>query len=235
VRPLRAEGSRFELPLWRLPREFGRARVPVWSDELGAIPEHELAPRALLMTALVRMSMCDLFIHGTGGGVYDRITELWLDAWLPGTRLAPTAVVTATRRLPFDLRVRTPEEIAHAAWRSHHALHSPAMLGDAAAEGRRRELVTTIKTARARGRDPRDAFDALHRFLDDVRARRPGPLATVQQEAAQARADEDLARVVHDRTWPFPLYGPGTMDDLKREIDGEFGLGAGHRTGAARS
>jgi hypothetical protein len=124
VRPLRVEGARVELPLWWMPGRVGRARRAVWSDELAALKVDELAPRALAMTALVRKELCDLFIHGTGGGVYDRITDLWLGEWLGGGALAPTAVVTATRHLPFDVRVRRPEEIARASelFEQHAAL-----------------------------------------------------------------------------------------------------------------
>ena len=56
-----------------------------------------LMPRALLLTALVRLGMCDLFIHGTGGLIYDRVTEQWFADWLGQAEgsIAPMIGVTA--------------------------------------------------------------------------------------------------------------------------------------------
>src|SRR6185295_16354495 len=84
VRPLIEEPGRTELPLWRMPDQQGRPRLPVFASDLPGLDPSRLAPRALLMTALVRLEACYLFIHGTGGGQYDRITEAWLSGWLPG-------------------------------------------------------------------------------------------------------------------------------------------------------
>jgi hypothetical protein len=223
VRALRVEGARVELPLWRMPGTVGRARRAVWSDELAGVKLEELAPRALLMTAVVRSSLCDLFIHGTGGGVYDRITERWFAEWMPDVSLAPTGVVTATRRLPFDVKVRTPEEIARARWRAHAARHSPGVLGDEAGEARRRALVEGVRTARARGVPVRGEFEALHRFLAEQRARHGERVRELEREAEEAARDVAVAGVVHERAWPFPLYPKEVLDGLKAEVDRAVG------------
>jgi hypothetical protein len=223
VRALRVEGSRVELPLWRMPGTAGRPRRAVWSDELAGVRVEELAPRALAMTAVARMALCDLFIHGTGGGVYDRITEAWVGEWLGGRTLAPTAVVTATRRLPFDVEVRTPEEIARARWRAHAARHSPGVLGDEAGEARRRTLVEGVRTARARGVPVRGEFEALHHFLAEQRARHGERVRELQREAEGAARDVAVAGVVHERAWPFPLYPKDVLDGLKAEVERAVG------------
>jgi hypothetical protein len=219
VRPLRVEGGRVELPLWRMPRGLGGTRRPVWSDELASLKLEDLAPRALAMTAALRLGECDLFIHGTGGGVYDRITELWVADWFTkGGAIAPTGVVTATRHLRFDIKVRTPAEIARAQWTAHAARHSPGVLGDEGGEAKRRELVKAVKTARARGESPRVAFEALHAFLDHERRAHAGRLENLDRAAADAAGDSDVARVVYERGWPFPLYPRNVLDDLAREV-----------------
>ena len=48
------------------------------------------------MTGMARLAACDLFVHGTGGGIYDTITEAWFREWL-GVELAPTIAVTRMR------------------------------------------------------------------------------------------------------------------------------------------
>jgi len=223
VRPLSVEGSRVELPLWRL-EGAGKPRRPVWSDELDGLKVEELSPRALLMTAAVRSASCDLFIHGMGGGVYDRITERWFAEWMPGVSLAPTAVVTATVRLPFDVRVRTPEEIARARWRAHAARHSPALLGDEAGERRRRELAEAVRRAGSKDAT-RDAFATLQAFLREYRERNEPRLRELKLEAEQAAQDTSVAGIVHERTWPFPLYPKAILDGLNADVAHAVGGG----------
>ncbi|HMN95671.1 MAG TPA: hypothetical protein PKC43_03265 [Phycisphaerales bacterium] len=108
--PLAILDDRIELPLWRIDGE-GR-RVRAWDDDLARAHEASgpstasgaddgaivLLPRALLMTALLRLGLCDLFIHGTGGIVYDAAMERWIARWL-GASTAPAALASATRLL----------------------------------------------------------------------------------------------------------------------------------------
>ncbi len=131
IRPLMADEvqDRFELPLWHLAPGGPRRRV--YAESLGSVPPDQLAPRAVLLTGILRIGACDLFIHGTGGGGggesgqgtppamhrgwgpregYDRVTEEWLERWgradpdvgaIVSVGLAPATVVTATRFLPL--------------------------------------------------------------------------------------------------------------------------------------
>ncbi len=152
MRPLVAEEApgQVELPLWRLVP--GERKRPVFARELPSIPAHELAPRALLMTGLVRLFACDLFIHGFGGGGldgaggYEAINDGWFAAWretsapvraaLPWPP-APYVTVTATRLLPLGAEAPpTAAEAARAVWRAHHALHDPGALHDPAGAAR---------------------------------------------------------------------------------------------------
>jgi hypothetical protein len=219
MRPLEVSPGRVELPLWRMPTAMGQARRRIFASDLASVPLAQLAPRALLMTAIARLDLCDLFIHGIGGSLYDRATEAWLGEWLPGRQLAPTAVVTATRLLPFEDPPLTPEGIARAVWRSHHDLHSPGALGDAAGAARKQELLQDIRTARSKGREPAGAFRELHVLLDRVRAERAGAVEQLRELEASARKSRAKAQVVYDRTWPFPLYPDSELMDLQGEIN----------------
>ena len=89
---LSVQPDRVEVPLWALRWMKPRRRVyvdladhqPLFITEDGEPlgPGVTLAPRALLMTAILRRpDRCALFIHGTGGWAYDRITEDWWRAW----------------------------------------------------------------------------------------------------------------------------------------------------------
>ncbi|GJQ30553.1 MAG: hypothetical protein HBSAPP03_24370 [Phycisphaerae bacterium] len=215
VRALAMTTARVELPLWRV--QAGRPREPVFSDELGGIPQAELAPRALLMTAVVRAGACDLFIHGLGGEMYDLVTEDWMRGWL-GWTLAPTAVVSATLHLPFDTGdVPRPEEVAAATWTAHRARHDPGMLGDATGDARKRELVAAIDAAESR---PERAalFRDLHAVTAGARAIYAAELAELDRRAAELRVRGVRADVIFDRTWAFPLYPREFLANLRDRV-----------------
>lgn len=247
VRALRIDDRRVELPLWRV--RPGHARMPVHAEELGSIPPAELAPRGLLMTGLLRLAGCDLFIHGTGGGGgdgrsggdeasvgYDRITEVWFKSWLdPERALAPVAVVTATMRLPLDGDVvPTAAQIARAQWLAHSAAHSPELLGDDDAQRQKRDLLATIRNARPG--DPRraKAYRQMHELLSGLRLTHAGQLDQLRAEANRLADDERLSQIVHDRTWPFPLHSERSLDELAGQIERAFGASIPHARCAGR-
>jgi len=231
LRPLYFDkvNERYELPLWRIVASGARTRVH--AEDVGGVARGELAPRALLMTALLRLGACDLFIHGTGGSLYERANDAWISGWLAGAagggEAAPVAVVTATRRLPLmGGEPPTARDVARAKWAAHHARHDPGMLGDEAGAALRRELVAAIKSARRVGKSPRRAFEELHEFLKDRRATGGDRLRALEQHAAEVSGRALDAAVASDRTWAFPLYPREIHSELRREIMTRFGGGA---------
>jgi hypothetical protein len=213
--------DRYELPLWHLPPNQPRRRV--YLEDLATIPIEQLAPRALFMTAILRLAACDLFIHGLGGGLYDRVTELWISQWLPAESLAPTAVVTATRFLPLA-DGRLPTDSARARWAAHRALHDPALLGDPEGAAKKRQIVNGICALPRNSSARRDAYRHLHELLTLRRSTHASALDRVQREAARAvaRAEED--RAIFDRSYPFSMIGDRKLRALKAEIDAAFGV-----------
>lgn len=221
MRPLET-GARIELPLWRLTPGGPRRRV--YADEVGSIPVAQLAPRALLMTALLRRFGCDLFVHGLGGAVYDRVTEAWIGAWRPGWTLAPTAMVTATRFLRFDglPPIAPPAEIARAHWLAHRAMHDPAVVGDDRAAAEKAQRVARIRAARERGERPREMYRWMHEALEVYRRENRRPIEALRARAAALEAESGRAGVVYDRTWAFPLYPESEMASLAAEVRAAF-------------
>ncbi|MBX3362709.1 MAG: hypothetical protein KF912_00630 [Phycisphaeraceae bacterium] len=238
IRPLGLKVSadhpaRVELPLWRV--RPGTPRVGVMLSHLGEIPPHELRPRALLMTGLARLGACDIFIHGTGGGSYDRITDEWLNDWLTGSTdpetiklahalpLAPTVVCTATARLRFDgdrggVNIAEARAARHLA---HRARHDPQLLGDKDAGLTKRELVARIDRSRDRA-ERAMLFQSLHAMLDRSRAEHADRLTSLDHESrvlARKAAEEPIVR---ERTWPFPLYPETTLRSLRRRIEDQI-------------
>lgn len=215
-----------ELPLWSIGAAMGAVRKRVFAGERasrpGASADGEvLAPRALLLTGLMRLAGCDLFVHGLGGERYDRITERWLGAWLSRT-LAPTTMATATMRLRVPGCWPSPEEIARAAWAAHRARHDPGMLGDGARAARKRELMASIDAAPARSAPRAEVFNRLHELLQESERANAAALAELDARAAAMRARAGEAVIAADRTWAFPLYEPEQLAALQREIEERF-------------
>lgn len=60
-----------------------------------------LRPRALITTMFLRMFVADGFVHGIGGGLYDRLTDCLIESFL-GSPPPTYAIATATFRLPLN-------------------------------------------------------------------------------------------------------------------------------------
>jgi hypothetical protein len=238
LRPL--DAAKGELPLWRIDARGTRKRVlaPELTGDTkgGAISDDaafdSLMPRALLMTALLRLAGCDLFVHGAGGFVYDRAMEQWHRTWLGkalepvtggsgggsgGGMLAPMVLASATLRLPLEAKgVPEPGAIRAAMWRAHHARHDPAdpLASDAAAATKKRELLAMIKERKQRGESPAAEFRALQDVLDAYRRRHAEALERLSHEATALRAQSAQASVIDDRTWSFALHEPAAIGAL---------------------
>jgi hypothetical protein len=223
MRPLAVSGSgdRIELPLWRVGA--GGRRVAVFAPDLDGLDAGDLLPRATLFTGILRLAGCDLFVHGTGGIGYDRVTERWLGGWLRDelgdtlpVSLAPAGAVTATVLLDLGVPDVTRSDLAHAVWRAHAARHNPVLLGDAPAQKEKDTLVGRIESAVGAERAP--LFEALHGLLERVRTQRGMELDALEADAGRVRAALADRSLAHDRTWPWVLHDDATLARLRSEI-----------------
>jgi hypothetical protein len=216
-----------ELPLWRI-REDGR-RMRAYDNDVQRVlddpMQSPLLPRALFMTALVRLGMCDVFIHGTGGANYDRAMELWIHNWL-GVQVAPVAVATATLHLPLmnDQQHMTAEQDSHrtveqALHAARHAWHDPEAAAMQQQMGARKaELLQMIDALPRRSTKRKAAFFEMHRVLDELRTAHHDVVMHASQRAEQARRMVEDARIARRRDWPFPLYPIAMIDQLSQVI-----------------
>jgi hypothetical protein len=230
MRPLRAG----ELPLWRVE---GARRVPaLLNDDLAA----RLLPRAIITTLLLRGLGCEMFVHGLGGGVYDRVLEAWHTRAssaggkpsVAGT-LARAVVVSATLRLPLGSAGERPRFGAH-----HKALHTPALLGDGAAQQRKDDLVRAIAST-PRGSVRSALFRRLHALLAEVRASHDATLAALHEQDAASRLLAGSAALAQDRTWSCVLHKPAALERLRGAVEAvvqrELGAAGGFGAGSIRA
>lgn len=258
IAPLLVERDRVELPLWvvepagslgsvfadladttpLLTREDGTPILPVVTDGVEHLP---FAPKALTLTAFLRSAVCDLFIHGTGGGVYEQVTERWWRAWVGGTAvstvgardgqdacpagLAPLAVVSADVRLIIDAPVATPDELDRAVWFRHHLPHNidryleKVGVADAPLINEKKVLIAGAdgdhdKQAR------RAARRRLHAINRQLAGHHPGLLAEADAAVVAARQGLANAAVAARRDWCFSLYPADTLAKLRPRVAG---------------
>lgn len=211
-----------ELPLWRI-RGDGR-RMRAYDNDIQnllddpALPP--LLPRALFMTALVRLGMCDVFIHGTGGANYDRTMELWIRHWL-GVEVAPIAVATATLRLPLLDASGQPvtsagtgdiEKLRHD---FRHIRHDPKIAHDEMMPSvTKQAMLEKINALPRRSPQRKAAFIEMHRRLELLRSEEKQAIdrALGELESSQRHAADE--RVAMRRDWPFALYPQEMLDEL---------------------
>lgn len=76
---------------------FGLAESPAISASLQSLAASgvQIIPRGAMITALMRTLFSDLFVHGTGGGNYDRFTDQFIREWW-GVTPPPFAVASAS-------------------------------------------------------------------------------------------------------------------------------------------
>jgi hypothetical protein len=198
-----------------------------WIDRRHRLRDHighfiGLAPRALTLTAMLRSTCCDLFIHGKGGGVYDRAMEMWWHNWT-GEPLAPMAVVTADVRLDFPgVPVAEPRDVERAVWYAHHLPHNldrhlPREVVDPSLAERKRELLAHMNDDRNRKRRAA-AFREIHEINRQLSEQQAESLALAKQQVERAKAGAANLTVAMRRDWSFALYPKEKMDALKAAI-----------------
>lgn len=240
VPDLKVSGDEIELPFWHLG---SRGREPVvvreapgaveirTGDASVAIPPNDpdaavaairssglvLVPRALTLTMFARLFACDLMIHGTGGGRYDRVTDGIIRRFF-GIEPPRFVTATATVLLPVDYDEVTDSDVAAATERLNRLEHNPdASLADATfmSEGDREratalarekaELVARIARPDA---DKKETGARIRAVNAEISALMEPMRVRLEHELRVARERDETARVLGDRTYPFCYFDP---------------------------
>jgi len=234
VGALDIERKRIELPLWLLRFDRPRLRVYGRLTDSGTVlmdqfdtpiePDARLAPRAIMLTALMRSFFCDLFVHGTGGRLYDRVTERWMDKWL-GRRLAPMAMATADVHLAFDAPRCGRAELAKALWWASHLPHNlDRSVPDASMTDDQLQLVRRKRSVLEHMDDDRDrrrrarAFTELLQINSEFVRRHQDLIDQAERRADEARLGAANAAVAARRDWCFGVYPGASMLELVSQL-----------------
>jgi len=237
-------GGRTETPFWILhggrrmdlyaSREGGRLVLGSAERPLATIPAGPggvemfagsgvaVRPKALMLTLFTRLCLGDLFIHGVGGGRYDRVTDP-LAQRLFTAGLAPYAVATATLHLPLGGE-RDPARERHTLERRLMDLrHNPDRHLAAAGEAERHlvdekwRLIREVETMRP-GRERRAATQRI-RETNALLARTLAPeIARAEAQLAALNAQPPAEDVVEFRGYPFFLFDPNEVAALVPDL-----------------
>jgi hypothetical protein len=244
---LETQEEAVELPLWHLSAE---GRKQAWA-RLGARPAllvdgevvcelgeggsegieallasgMRFAPKALSLTTFSRMFLCDLFIHGVGGGRYDQVTDDVIRRYY-GVEAPRFAVASLTMYLPLGARVVSDEEIEALHMAINRLRHNPDQMLDevdfdtneerdraASLAAEKRQLVEAIAVPDADkktlGKRIRDVNEELASLLAPVEGEMRAQLERLLQL-------QEASDVLTDRTYPFCLWDPREVADKAR-------------------
>lgn len=240
---LKIESGRVELPLWWLEWEKPRRRVfanisngnaELVSEDgvrLNArATDHAgfLAPRALTLTACFRAWLSDGFVHGKGGGVYDRVTEAWWDLWgakATGIALAPMAVASADLRMKFNVPVADRDERLQAIWRKRWLSYNVDLALDEPHD-QKHELVQEmerIEPGSNLGRQERreirarnaKRFQEIRNIVESLRVEHPEIEQAAQKEIDRTTIGESNRAAALKRDWFWAIYPPRDLAALQ--------------------
>lgn len=160
-------------------------KLPLWDTPNG------MYPKALLLTALTRVSFADLFVHGHGGATYDVVMEEWVRNWL-GIKLDNAVVVSADLRL--DLKVNTIE-------RARQLYTVPSAI-----EKDIFNTVHSIEVAKAYSGQRKQLFDSLQSMRAEHGVR------------PDVQLIKRSLKVANKRDWPLFCYSPEQLQRLRDAI-----------------
>ncbi|MCC6125281.1 MAG: hypothetical protein IT426_09985 [Pirellulales bacterium] len=182
----------------------------------------KIRSRALLTTLWARLALGDLFVHGIGGGNYDRVTDAIVERFF---RRPPPhyLVLSATLHLPIERRAPPAEDPRVPAARLRELSHHPerfiehlrdrseadrsSAAASIAEKHRWIETPQTRENARRRCRGIRGVNERLQPWLADLRSQ-------WQRRYDAARTESRKEKILNWREYAFCLYPEETIREF---------------------
>lgn len=166
-----------------------------------------LAPRALSLTMFLRLLVCDQWIHGIGGGRYDRVTDAIIQSFfeMPAPKFA---VATATLYFPTAAdRSRTC--LSCVKHEGHQLKHRLLGVG-------KNEYLEQIADAPRRSPRRNEIFAEMHRRLTEIQS--AGGLARWEHQWTKARKNAREDREIFDRELFYALQPRDRLEQLMHRL-----------------
>lgn len=229
---LERSDSRIELPFWVIDRERGtRAALFILNKQQTLFSEFgelcplsaadglfdwniqerfRLAPRAFMITALFRLFVCDLFVHGLGGGKYDAFLDDFIVAYW-GIAAPAFAVVSETRSFfpekvaELDRKLEVLSKSREIQFHLGTYLDNGTFPDDLSTALRhlwteRLQRVAELKEIKGRGESAFEVTQQLKKVDGDIKASLQSFFASIEVPA------EEVQRVLRFREFPFFFF-----------------------------
>ncbi|MCX5675778.1 MAG: hypothetical protein NTX87_12290 [Planctomycetota bacterium] len=184
----------------------------------------KVRPRALSMTLFVRLAVGDVFIHGLGGALYDKITDALFER-LWGVRPPELILASCTVRLPLEAYPATPRDLERAIrgvrdWQFNPDRLSPGRPArvrpefQALAAEKRRLVENRAATRPERHR----AFLRIHDVNAALAALDPAGPAAARADLERIGRQLRYNAVLRDREYAFCFYPAEDLAAFYREV-----------------
>jgi hypothetical protein len=171
--------------------------------------------RALTNTMYARLFLCDLFLHGIGGGKYDEVTDAIIRRHY-GVEPPAYLVLSATLLLPLPHSPATPDDCRRLRCEARDLFYNPQRHLDGprhtfvdSALVARKEALIREQPADRRGR--RERFREIREVSERLRASINGKLAVARQGEAACDAALRANAILMRRDYSFVLYPEETL------------------------
>ena len=183
----------------------------------------KVRPRALTLTLFARVFLGDLFIHGLGGAIYDKVTEEIIRTYY-GVEPPQAVMATGTMLLPLKSYEVDDRDRLELLRRLRDVRHNPERLMDGAARGdpaasrlieEKRSLIEHREKSSA---ERAAAWQRMHEIN-----RQLASLIDGEPQATQSRlrdVEDKLAQnaLLENREYAFALHSRRELIDFYREV-----------------
>lgn len=221
---LRASGETW--PSLPVPEDAPEAACTAWLDL--ARQGYKVRSRALTNTLYARLFLCDLFVHGIGGGKYDEVTDVLIRRFY-NTEPPDYMVLSATLLLPLPTYPARPADLARLRHLQRDLVYNPQRHLDERLQGD--PTVASLRETKQRliAYEPDDSRGRRHRFRElreltqQLRQRLASRMEAVQTELHDCERQLHANAILQRRDYPFCLYPEETLRPFcSRFLSGEM-------------
>ncbi len=235
VKLLYNEKNIYELPFWYIKGKRYRLFIKKNNNKLHFLGENNLSlieidqankgeaeiinilkkniiifPKAITLTMILRMFFSDLFIHGTGGASYDKVTNYILKKFFKLKDELKYLIVTGNIYLPLDIDINKIEEkyIEKKRWLNNVKYHPEKFMNKELAEyyiGEKRKLSLQLNRTKnpAERRKIHNKLKSIHQEMVDFFKRR---IEIVEETIKDYEKILKYKDVFLEREYPYFFY-----------------------------
>jgi ElaB/YqjD/DUF883 family membrane-anchored ribosome-binding protein len=232
--------EQFELPFWVVDHNSGSRSILVvsvsgnetqlladgqlidsFTDDISTeslepllLQNQQIIPRGALITAFLRLLFADLFIHGTGGGKYDRFTDEFIRSWW---NAGPTgfAVASASRYLFAEQRQELRQlemlsaDLRDLQYNPQRYFGSNTFSAELEAAlkqliDEKQSVINEMKSAHGAGQSAKDLGRRIQQISDDIKSRVEAEFRTRLQPLSSLTSETREA--IDCRTYPWFFF-----------------------------